>query len=313
MSVGLLALLDDVAVLARAAAASLDDVAAAASRATAKSAGVVIDDAAVTPGYVTGFTPDRELPVIWRIARGSVFNKLVILAPAALILSAVAPWVLTPLLIAGGLYLSFEGVEKVLEALGGGHGDAKDDPVEQARDPKAFEQARVRSAIRTDFILSAEIMVIALSSVAEQPLLTRAIVLGVVAVVITAGVYGVVALIVKADDIGLKLAADPDRSETTRAFGRKLVGAMPAIMKGLTVVGTAAMIWVGGGILVHAAAQYGLGGYEHAVAEAAHEAGGGLVGFVVEAAAYGVAGVIAGLLMVRAVAAAQRIRARAAA
>jgi len=294
MSAGLIALLDDVAMIARAAAASLDDVAAYAGKATAKSAGVVIDDAAVTPGYVLGFAPERELPLVRRIALGSLRNKLLILLPLALLLSAFAPWLVTPLLLLGGVYLCFEGTEKVLEALSG-RTHAQDVGAELATDPVGFEDKRAIGAIRTDFILSAEIMAIALASVTDAPIATQAIVLAVVGVVITVGVYGAVALIVKADDVGLRLAGDPDRPAAMRAFGRRLVAAMPTVLGALTVVGTAAMIWVGGGIVVHAAAHYGLAGFEHAVAGAAHAAGDGLPGFAIEAAAYGVAGLLTGL------------------
>src|SRR5690606_32367639 len=168
---GMMALLDDVAVIARAAAASIDDVSVAAARAGTKAAGVVIDDAAVTPNYVTGFTPDRELPIIARITRGSLKNKLLILLPAALLLSEFLPWAITPLLMLGGAYLSYEGAEKVLEKLGGAkHGETLDDPVD---DPVAFEKARVSGAVRTDLILSAEIMAITLASVAAETFLAR--------------------------------------------------------------------------------------------------------------------------------------------
>jgi predicted DNA repair protein MutK len=188
MSVGLVALLDDVAVIARAAAASLDDIGAGVATAGAKAAGVVIDDAAVTPAYVTAFTPDRELPVIARIARGSLFNKLVILLPVALLLSAFLPWAVTPLLMLGGLFLCYEGAEKLLEKLGGEeHGDTLDDPV---TDLAAFERERVSGAVRTDLILSAEIMAIAMAEVASAPLLERAVVLAVVGIGITVLVYG---------------------------------------------------------------------------------------------------------------------------
>ena len=194
MPSGLVALLDDISVIARAAAASIDDVGAGVAKAGAKAAGVVIDDAAVTPAYVTEFTPDRELPVIWRIARGSLFNKLAILLPLALLLSEFLPVAIIPLLMIGGLYLCFEGAEKIMEAMGGArHGETLADPIE---DMAAFEQERISSAVRTDFILSAEIMAISLSQVAESGLMQRAIILLVVALFITAAVYGAVALIV---------------------------------------------------------------------------------------------------------------------
>ena len=247
MPSGLIALLDDVAGIVKLTATSLDDVAAAAGKAGSKAAGVVIDDAAVTPRYVMGLTPDRELPIIWKIARGSLRNKLLFLLPAALLLSAFAPWLLPPLLMLGGAFLCFEAVEKLLEAVKGGH-----DVAEEAlttHSSQELEDQKVSGAIRTDFILSGEIMAIALGTVAAEPLWEQALILVVVAILITAGVYGVVGFIVKMDDIGLHLAERS--SSTTRAVGRGLVHAMPILMKILSVVGTAAMLWVGGGLIVH--------------------------------------------------------------
>jgi predicted DNA repair protein MutK len=242
MSGGLFALLDDVALLARMAAASVDDVGAAAGRASAKAAGVVVDDTAVTPQYVRGVAAERELPIIRRIAVGSLRNKLLLILPAALLLSQFLPWLLTPLLMLGGTYLAFEGAEKVWGRLrGGGHEERLSGDV----GPDA-EQAMVSGAIRTDFILSAEIMVIALNEVAEQPLVPRAIILVVVGVAITALVYGVVAVIVKMDDVGLAMAGRAG----TRRVGLALVSAMPRLLSVITVVGTAAMLWVGGHILL---------------------------------------------------------------
>jgi predicted DNA repair protein MutK len=225
----------------------LDDVAAAAAKAGSKAAGVVIDDTAVTPRYVMGLTPDRELPIIWKIARGSLRNKLLFLLPAALLLSAFAPWALPPLLMLGGAFLCFEAVEKLLEAVQGGH-DVAEDAI-TTHSSKELEDQKVSGAIRTDFILSGEIMAIALGTVATEPLWEQALILVVVAILITAGVYGVVGFIVKMDDIGLHLAERS--SSATRAIGRGLVQAMPVLMKILSVVGTAAMLWVGGGLIVH--------------------------------------------------------------
>jgi predicted DNA repair protein MutK len=294
MPSGLVALLDDIAGIAKLAAASLDDVAAAAGKAGTKAAGVVIDDTAVTPRYVTGFMPDRELPIIWKIAQGSLRNKLLFLLPAAIALSAFAPWAVTPLLMLGGIYLCFEGAEKVIEVIGGGHGHAEDVPVEI--DPRALEDQKVGGAIRTDFILSAEIMAIALSDIADRPLTMQALVLAAVGVAITVGVYGVVALIVKADDVGLHMAKEG--RGVIRAIGRGLVQGMPVLLKALGIIGTAAMIWVGGGILVHGLEVFGVGGIAHAihdVSAASGEAfGGGVVAWVVGAAAAGVFGLIAG-------------------
>lgn len=245
---GLAALLDDIATIAKLAAASLDDVGAAAGKAGIKSAGVVVDDAAVTPNYVTGFTPDRELPIIWRIARGSLFNKLVVITPAILALSVLLPWAITPILMAGGAFLCFEGAEKIIHAL-----THKEDLAEEAQElvEPEHEDTMIKGAIRTDFILSGEIMVIALNEVAAEGLALRTAALVVVAIAITAAVYGVVGLIVKMDDIGLNLAQR--KLGATRALGRGLVRAMPAVLSALGTIGTAAMLWVGGQIIVHSA------------------------------------------------------------
>jgi uncharacterized protein len=256
MATGLIALLDDIAAIAKLAAASLDDVAAAAGKAGAKAAGVVIDDTAVTPAYVTGFSPDRELPIILKIARGSLINKLLIILPAALLLSAFASWLLTPLLMLGGAYLCYEAAEKILEALGViAHKDDVTDAIETLNSPQ-MEADKVKGAIRTDFILSAEIMVIALNEVANRHIGEQALILALVAIAITLAVYGVVALIVKMDDIGLHLARG--RQAILQALGRGLVTAMPKLLAALGSVGTAAMAWVGGGIFIHGLEHFGL-------------------------------------------------------
>ncbi|MEO8723940.1 MAG: DUF808 domain-containing protein [Sphingobium sp.] len=247
MSFGLIALLDDVAAMAKLAAASLDDVSAAAGKASAKAAGVVIDDAAVTPGYVMGLTPDRELPIIGRIAMGSLRNKLLLLLPAALLLSAFAPWALTPLLMLGGTYLCFEGAEKLIEALF--HTDSSAPAKVIQGDPAHLERETISGAIRTDFILSAEIMAIALASVAASSLWEQGAALVIVSLFITVAVYGVVAIIVKLDDIGLRLYEGG--KPLLRPLGSGLVQAMPIILSLLTSIGTLAMLWVGGGIIVH--------------------------------------------------------------
>lgn len=262
MAAGLAALLDDVATLAKVAAASLDDVGAAASRAGTKAAGVVVDDAAVTPRYVHNFTADRELPMIRRIATGSLKNKLLFILPAALVMSEFLPWLLTPLLMMGGTYLCFEGAEKIWEKLGGGHGHglkhgsesddgaegstAKPEVAALAADDR--EDEMVSGAIRTDFILSSEIMVIALNEVADEPIISRAIILFVVAIGITLLVYGAVGLIVKIDDIGLHLAQQ--ESDVSQSVGQALVKGMPKFMALLSTVGMIAMLWVGGHILL---------------------------------------------------------------
>lgn len=255
MSSGLIALIDDVAAIAKLAAASLDDMGAAAGKAGSKAIGVVVDDAAVTPRYVAGLSPARELPIIGKIALGSLRNKFLFLLPAALLLTSFAPWVITPLLMCGGAYLAFEGAEKLMAAFGGGH-HAKTEAGPVSEDAAHIEKTTVAGAVRTDLILSAEIMAIALADVSDQPLLTQAVVLSIVGLAITAGVYGVVALIVKMDDIGLHLAKG--RQAMLRGLGRGLVKAMPVVMSLLAVVGTAAMLWVGGGILVHGAHELGL-------------------------------------------------------
>src|SRR3954463_916291 len=245
MSAGLFGLFDDIAVLARMAAASVDDVSAAAGRASVKAAGVVVDDTAVTPQYVHGVTADRELPIIRRIAVGSLRNKLLFILPAALALSELLPWLLTPLLMVGGAYLCYEGAEKAREAVGPHH-DRPEAPA-GAEGPER-EDELVAGAIRTDFILSAEIMVISLDEVTDEPLLSRALILVVVAIAITAVVYGAVALIVKMDDVGVRIART--REGTAASVGRGLVRAMPVVMSVLSTVGIAAMLWVGGHILL---------------------------------------------------------------
>ncbi len=303
MSVGLIALLDDVAALAKVAAASLDDVAGQAAKAGAKSAGVVIDDAAVTPRYVVGFASDRELPIIARIARGSLFNKLVILLPAALLLSLVAPWAITPILMLGGAYLCYEGAEKVLESVLPHAAHGHEEAVSEAKDAQALEEYRIQSAIRTDFILSTEIMAIALATVADAGFWTKAVVLGMVGLFITLGVYGAVALIVRADDFGVALARDSGVS-ALRALGRGLVGAMPYFLKALAVIGTAAMIWVGGGIIIHGLAAYGVDGLEHRIHDLAVAAGAllppvaGAIEWIVGAFVAGIVGLLVGFALI---------------
>ena len=248
MPSGLIALLDDVATIAKLAAASIDDVGLAAGKAGTKAAGVVIDDTAVTPRYVVGLAPERELPIIGKIAWGSLKNKLLILLPAALLLTGFAPFLITPILMIGGAYLAFEATEKILEKLLDEH-EHEEQLVDAMADPVELEKLQVKGAIRTDFILSAEIMAIALASLGPMPLWTAAAALVAVGLAITAGVYGVVALIVKLDDIGLHLAEHRNRG--ARAVGDALVHVVPTLLTALSGIGTAAMLWVGGGILVH--------------------------------------------------------------
>jgi len=248
MPSGLIALLDDVATIAKLAAASLDDIGAATAKAGVKAAGVVIDDTAVTPRYVVGLAPQRELPIIGKIALGSLRNKLLILLPVALLLTAFAPWLVTPLLMIGGAYLAFEATEKITELLLHDH-HHEEDLVDAMADPADLEAMQVKGAIRTDFILSAEIMAIALASLGKLSLAMTAAALVAVSLAITAGVYGVVAVIVKLDDIGLHLAER--RNGAVRAVGNGLVHFVPKLLTALSGIGTAAMLWVGGGIIVH--------------------------------------------------------------
>jgi predicted DNA repair protein MutK len=253
VSGGLVALLDDVAALARIAAASVDDVAAGAAKAGAKAAGVVIDDAAVTPQYVSGADPSRELPMIKRIFWGSLRNKLLIILPALLLVSAILPWAIPFILMLGGTYLCYEGAEKVWHKLRGHHSADEDTPAVE-RGPEA-EAKVVKGAITTDFILSCEIMVIAMDEVADESLWARALILVFVALVITALVYGAVALIVKMDDVGMHLAAKD--SASSQRFGGLLVKGMPSVLAAITFVGTIAMLWVGGHIMVQGAHDLG--------------------------------------------------------
>ncbi len=248
MSSGLLALLDDVATIAKLAAASIDDVGLAAGKAGTKAAGVVIDDTAVTPRYVVGLSPERELPIIGKIAWGSIKNKLLILLPAALLLTAFAPVLITPLLMIGGAYLAFEATEKIVEKLRHEH-EHEEQLVDAMADPVELEKLQVKGAIRTDFILSAEIMAIALASLGPMSVWMTAAALVAVAIAITVGVYGAVALIVKLDDIGLHLAERENGA--ARMVGDALVHFVPKMLTGLSGIGTAAMLWVGGGILLH--------------------------------------------------------------
>jgi hypothetical protein len=299
MPSGLVALLDDVSLIARAAAASIDDVGVAASKAGSKAAGVVIDDAAVTPGYVTGLSPARELPIIWSITKGSLRNKLLILLPGALVLSEFLPGAIIWLLMLGGAFLCYEGAEKVMEKLGGAkHGKTLDDVIE---DPAAFEKQRVSGAVRTDLILSAEIMAITLNEVAAETLVTRAGVLALVGVVITVLVYGAVALIVKMDDVGLHLVEKPGAA--ARKIGRLLLLAMPRLLTVLSVVGTVAMLWVGGGIILHGLHEVGMHGpsdlahgIQHAV-EGATGALAGLLGWVSYAGVSALFGLVLGAVI----------------
>lgn len=301
MASGLIALLDDVAAIAKVAAASIDDVAAASAKAGAKAAGVVIDDAAVTPKYVVGFTPERELPMIWKIAKGSLRNKLLLLLPAFIALAAFLPQALTPLLMIGGAFLCFEAAEKVMEKLGLHHAEHDPDtPV--VLEAGEHEAKMVSGAIRTDLILSAEILAIALGELGNMSIATKAMALAAVSVAVTALVYGAVGLIVKMDDFGLRLSKRASR--TSQAIGRGLVAGMPKLLAGLSVIGTAAMAWVGGGIVLHGLDVIGfmavvpqtLHHWAHAVANALPFAQAAIE-WIVNATFAGIFGIILGFIV----------------
>ncbi|MFC2967157.1 DUF808 domain-containing protein [Acidimangrovimonas pyrenivorans] len=298
---GLLALLDDVATIAKVAATSVDDIAGQAAKAGAKAAGAVIDDAAVTPRYLHGFPAARELPIVGRIAMGSVRNKLVILLPLALLLSAFAPGAIQPLLMLGGLYLSYEGAEKLAHAFsGGGHAAGHGG---KPADAAHLEEAKVAGAIKTDFILSAEIMTIILAALPKSNFWYEAGGLALAGLGITAVVYGGVALIVKADDVGLYMA-QTGRFAVTRRVGRAVVRGMPHFLTTLANVGTAAMLWVGGAIIVHGLESFGLTAPGHVIetwAEAAAHLGpemlAGTVHWTVTAVCDGAIGVVLGFVL----------------
>lgn len=308
MSTGLIALLDDIAALAKSAAVTLDDVAAQAMKAGAKSAGVVIDDAAVTPRYVVGLAAARELPIVLKIAKGSMVNKLLYLLPAALALSVFAPWAITPLLMLGALFLCYEGAEKVYEALFPHKAHEHEAAIgREPEDPVELENRKVAGAIKTDFILSAEIMAITLSAVPDAGFWTQAAVLALVGAGITVAVYGSVALIVKADDAGLALATRKTYTMFGRmlaGFGRFIVFAMPYFLQALAFVGTAAMIWVGGGIVVHGLEEFGVSGLAHIVHDIS-AAAGRMAPFANDAAAWiasatgaGIVGLVVGIVLI---------------
>jgi predicted DNA repair protein MutK len=298
MAGGLVGLLDDVAALAKLAAASVDDVGAAAGRASAKAAGVVVDDTAVTPAYVQGLAADRELPIIKKIAYGSLRNKLLFILPAALLLSAVAPILVEIILMAGGIFLCYEGAEKIYHKL---KGDDHDHDVPAAMKGPEAEEATVAGAIRTDLILSAEIMVISLKEVIDEGFVQRALILVIVALFITVIVYGVVALIVKMDDIGLSMARRD--SESSQRLGRLLVAAMPKLLTWLSVIGTAAMLWVGGHILIIGAHELGWDApydFVHDLEESVRDVGGigGVLAWLVNTAVSAVVGLLTGAIVV---------------
>lgn len=312
MAGGLVGLLDDIAALAKMAAASLDDAAAAATKAGAKTVGVVVDDAAVTPAYVQGLAANRELPIIKQIAIGSLRNKMLIILPVAMILSSFAfgHTLIEIILIFGGSFLAYEGAHKILHKLSGHHDEHEDEPaVTQGPDQ---ERAVISSAVRTDLILSAEIMVIALKDALDNPFFTRLLVMIIVALFITVLVYGVVALIVKMDDIGLSMVRK-ERSATRVKIGRGLVTAMPKVLTTLSVVGTAAMLWVGGHILLSSTKELGWSGpYDlvHRIEEPFHDVAGvgGVLGWVANTVASAILGLVVGVVIAKAVEAVQKAR-----
>lgn len=311
MAAGLAALLDDIALIAKKAAATTDDVAAIAGRTSTKAAGVVIDDAAVTPKFVAGVSPARELPIIWKITKGSLVNKLIIILPIILLLSWLLPGALTPLLMLGGFYLSYEGAEKVLEKVGlGGHGESESKADEEEKDQS--ESALVRGAILTDLILSAEIMVISLNEVADQPLLTRALVLILVGLMVTFAVYGVVGVLIKIDDIGLAIAHKQGASEGMKKFGLFLVKGMPKLLTAIGIIGTLAMLWVGGHILLVGFDELGLHWpyqtVHHLVENFEHL--GGAVTWLVETGFSLLFGLLVGALIAMVVGGVKKLRAR---
>lgn len=299
MASSLLALLDDIATI-------LDDVSVFTKVAAKKTSGVLGDDLALNAQQVTGVRADRELPVVWAVAKGSMLNKA-ILVPAALAISAFAPWAVTPLLMVGGAFLCFEGFEKLAHRFL--HSKAEDDAhhaelaqavADPAADLVALERDKIKGAVRTDFILSAEIIAITLGTVQQSPFLTQLLVLTGIAMIMTVGVYGLVAGIVKLDDAGLYLS---QRSGAlARALGRAILAAAPWLMKALSVVGTAAMFLVGGGILTH-----GIGPLHHAI-EGFTQGMGGLAGGLLATLADAVVGIVAGALVLGGVLVFQRLR-----
>lgn len=301
MSTGLIALLDDISALVKVAAKSLDDAGAQAAKASGKAAGIVIDDAAVTPRYVVGLAADRELPIIRKIAIGSLKNKLLFLLPGALLLSFFAPWSITPLLMAGGAFLCLEGYHKVMDFLKPGDAGAEKSAAPEGQTAAEIENERVAGAIRTDFILSAEIMAITLDSVAAAPIWLQGGVLAMVGISMTLLVYGAVAVIVKADDLGVAMAQSANR--VGNALGRGIVIGMPFFLKALTIVGMVAMLWVGGGIMIHGLHLLGVHGPEEMVQHAAKTLAasvpvmGGLVNWLVGAGISALLGLVIGAVV----------------
>ena len=304
MSGGLVALLDDIAALAKATASSIDDVASSAVKVSAKAVGVVIDDTAVTPQYVSGLSPKRELPIIGKIAKASLINKLVVILPVALLLTWFAPQVLPFLLIAGGAYLCFEGGEQVLAALHWlpEHEDSAEDTAPQSAED--LEKSIVSSASRTDLILSSEIMLVSMDGLNSESMSMRVAILIAVAFFMTFFVYGIVAVLVRMDDFGLRLAKgathpDDNRPGPADNIGRGIVRVMPKIFNAIGVVGTVAMLWVGGHLVIENLAKVGVGVFHNVVSTIEHAlaSGGGFLGWLVETACAAVFGIVLGSLI----------------
>ena len=291
MAGGLFALLDDVALIARSAASSVDDVAALAGKTSVKAAGVVVDDAAVTPQYVEGIKPQRELPMIWRITKGSLINKLVIILPIAMILSWIAPWALTPILMCGGTYLCFEGAEKILHHLLPHREKETESVQEKGADA---EDSLVKSAITTDLILSSEIMVISLNEVIDQPFWMRLGALIFVGILLTLGVYGAVGLLVKMDDIGMALNKRHNGKSTV---GNALVKGMPIVLDIIGVIGTAAMLWVGGHIVVKGLHEFGMNQPHEFIASVTEKISNGALAWLADTGMSMVFGLILGTVV----------------
>ena len=291
MAGGLFALLDDVALIARSAASSVDDVAALAGKTSVKAAGVVVDDAAVTPQYVEGIKPQRELPMIWRITKGSLINKLVIILPIAMILSWIAPWALTPILMCGGTFLCFEGAEKILHHVLP-HREKETESV-QEKGAEA-EDSLVKSAITTDLILSAEIMVISLNEVINEPFWMRLGALIFVGIMLTLGVYGAVGLLVKMDDIGMALNKRHNGNST---IGTALVKGMPIVLDIIGVIGTAAMLWVGGHIVVKGLHEFGMDQPHEFIASVTENISNGALAWLADTGISMVCGLVLGVVV----------------
>ena len=291
MAGGLFALLDDVALIARSAASSVDDVAALAGKTSVKAAGVVVDDAAVTPQYVEGIKPQRELPMIWRITKGSLINKLVIILPIAMILSWIAPWALTPILMCGGTFLCFEGAEKILHHVLPHREKETESVQEKGADA---EDSLVKSAITTDLILSAEIMVISLNEVINEPFWMRLGALIFVGILLTLGVYGAVGLLVKMDDIGMALNKRHDGKSTV---GNALVKGMPIVLDIIGVIGTAAMLWVGGHIVVKGLHEFGMDQPHEFIASVTENISNGALAWLADTGMSMVCGLVLGVVV----------------